>query len=341
MLDRFTNLKCAEHYLRRISNSYDIYMQGLCEVLEKLGERITPKQLDEIIENKLQVGLHNFNESQFIQSACELTVMNEFITRQDIVFHYENKITPPKDVDFSINIDRVNYNVEVKCPSYKNKHQAPKNEIELTFTNRAPTKDIKSEIVNDIGCRLSQHNLTITEGKNLDNKLKDFLLSTQEKVEKSDINDINVLVVCCNDAIDMHTWREYLFGFSGFFTEHSFIPHKEFERVDYVLLTNIYNRHYRFFDDYLVTNHWCLSKSFNLLYPNKYSKRNQNVDGEKDLKMVNSVFNNHNINFEEYLKDEQDVPIGENQLSKETRMGVAWYSDKYKGHGIHYFSGRK
>lgn len=337
MLNRFTNLTSEEHYLRQVSNNYDSYMEGLCGILDKLRNKINPNQLDELIDKKLQAELQNFNEAQYIQAACELSVMNDFIDQQDIEFLYENKVSPPKDVDFSIKKNNVQYNIEVKCPTYKHKVKESDDEVQLTFVNRTSTLEERNEIVEDISAKLNPHDKVIIEGKTLDNTLKDFLESTQDKVIESTLNDVNILVVCCNDSIDMHTWREYLFGFSGFFTENTFIDHDKFDRVDYVLLTNIYNRHYKFFDESLIRNHWYLSSSFNLLYPNKYSIRNQSVVGEEDLKVVNDIFPNHNISFEKYLKDCSDVPIGEVHTSKETIMGVAWFSDKFKKDGVRYF----
>ena len=67
----------------------------------------------------------------------------------------------------------------------------------------------------------------------LDHNLKDFLLSTQHKVINASDNDINILIVACDSAVDMQVWRGYLFGASGLFTDGGFIPHSEFDRVDY------------------------------------------------------------------------------------------------------------
>lgn len=293
--------------------------------------------MKKLLSRKLQLDYQEFNESQYIQAACELTVMSKFVEDESVKFSYENEVTHPKNVDFSIIKDNVKYNVEVKCPSYKPKNISSNSEVTVTFTNRVPSLSDKNETLKDIQCRLEKHGTEVIEGKNLDNTLKDFLESTQAKVKGSTLQDVNILVVCCNDEIDMNIWRGYLFGFSGFFTEHSFVSHGEFNRVDYVLLTNIYNRHYKYYYGKLVSDHWSLLSSFNLLYPNKYSTRNQDVNGQHDLENMNKVFPNHNIKFEAYMKD-NDTPKNESFDLKEQSMGIAWYTDRFKKTGPYYFS---
>ncbi len=337
LLKIIENISCPNHYLTQVGYNYDLYVQGLCDVLSKIETKISRKKFLHLVEGKLQLKARNFNEDGYIQTACELTVMNDFINNEKFKFLYENKVTPPKDVDFTLQSEGINYNIEVKCPSFK---EIPKsiNDISLTLTNRAPTINSKIKVLDDIKSRLEQHGKKITEEKNLDNTLKSFLESAQEKVSSSSQKDVNILVVCCDNAINMQTWRGYLFGWQGFFTDNSYIEHSSFDRVDYVLLTNIYHYHHHFFKKNLINRHWSISTSFNLLYPNKYSKRNKTVIGDVDLKKMNSIFNNHNYNFEKYLKDKNDLPKDEAYEVKEMILGVAWYTDKFKENGLHYFN---
>jgi len=225
----------------------------------------------------------------------------------------------------------------VKCPS-RNERETQNGEISITFTNRAPTIEDKNAIADKISRPLSMNELSIVEQKNNDNKLKDYLLSTQDKVKNSPESDVNILVVCCGDALNMHVWREYLVGsMNGFFTEHSLLDHGDFNRVDYVLLTNIQDRHHKYFDVVSVINHWELGMSFNLLYPNKYSIRNRTVIGKRDLEIMNSIFPNQNIDFQNYMNDENDIPSGSDPTLKDTIMGIKWYTDKFRELGKHYF----
>lgn len=336
--DAISKIKCPNHYLLEGSAACNEYIDDLSVVIEKLRYEIPDTKLKKVIRKKLQIDSHHFNEDQFLQSVCELTVMSDYMGRPECHFVYEPQISPPKDVDFSVTVNRVRYNVEVKCPSYK---QIPKKdgEVIVSFANRAPTIDQKEAILGEIAKRLGDHDILVIEGKNLDNTLKDFLYSTQEKVAKSSTRDVNLLAVCCKDEVDMQLWRGYLFGFNGFFTDSSFIPHHKFNRVDYVLLTNIQNRHYRYFSGSRIDDRWRLAGSFNLLYPNKFSTRNMAMySGERDIEEINKVFPNYNIDFENYLKDKEDVPPNESQAAKTSNLGVAFYADKFKQKGLNFFS---
>lgn len=336
LLDLVKNIETVEHYLRRPCVSYDEYLSELSVLVGKLQEVISETKLRDLINKKLQIELSNFEESQFIQVACELTVMNEFLGRDGFLFEYEKKVTPPKDVDFSISVDSINYNIEVKCPSFKEINNND-GEVKLHFPSRASSLEEKRKLIQPIRCILEENGKSLSEVKSLDNTMKDFLKSTQSKVSKSPLIDVNILVIGCDDEVNMHEWREYLVGYNGFFTSHSFIAHSDFDRVDYVLLTNMYNRHHKYYEQTRIDRHWHLSSCFNLLYPNKFSLRNQNVITSIDLKKMNSLFPNHNIEFEKYLSDETDVPDGESHEMKTSALGIAWFSDKFKKDGIHYF----
>lgn len=338
LFDHLDEINDSRHYLVKTSIHYDNYLNSLNKTLNCLKNKISKKKINSLIRDKLQLRAGNFNESQYIQAACELTVMSEFIDLPNSKFVYEEKITPPKDVDFSVIIRGKKYNIEVKCASYKEEIKSP-NEVTLFFSNRMPSITLREEALRDTRQRLMREGITVNEGKNLDNVMKDFLESTQEKVKNRKIEDINILVVCCNGEIDMQLWRGYLFGEGGYFTKDSPIRHERFDHVDFVLLTNIYNRHFKYFNDQRISNHWSLSSSFNLLYPNKYSRKSKAMtptNGRNTLNELNGIFPNHNIKFEDYLKNQEDVPTGENKAMKHI-LGVAWYADKFKAHSVFYF----
>ncbi|WP_460149603.1 hypothetical protein [Pseudomonas sp. S1_F08] len=58
--------------------------------------------------------------------------------------------------------------------------------------------------------------------------------------------------------------------------------------------------------------------------------------GKRILAELNTVFPNHNIKFEDYLKNKKDVPSGEKEAMKNI-LGVAWYADKFKTNSVFYF----
>lgn len=336
ILEIIKNINSENHYFTIPSVVYDTYLQDLNKLLERLEKIVGQKKLEDILNKKLQTGLAKFNENQFLQSACELTAMSTFLGRDNIDFCYERKIHTPKDVDFSILIENKRFNIEVKCPSFKNESRGA-DDIQVNFMNRAPSVEDKKKILESISASLNNHSKNTIETKNLDNTLKDFLISTQEKVIQSSIEENNILLIACDDELSVHTWRGYLFGYGGFFTERSHVPHEEFDRVDYVLLTNIYNRHHRYFSDVKIKNHWDLKSSFNLLYPNRFSKRNISHDNYSEFKLISSIIDNKSTEFEKYFRDKNDLPEGESYEAKELVLGVAFYADKFKKNGIFYF----
>ena len=75
--------------------------------------------------------------------------------------------------------------------------------------------------------------------KRLDNTLKTFLQEAHAKFPTVELTDqLNVLVVCCDDEKDMGRWHDYLYQAQGLFTNDSFADPKTYDRVDVVVLTN-------------------------------------------------------------------------------------------------------
>jgi hypothetical protein len=336
---KLLEISSSEHYLTKTCVSYDSYVDELDEVISRLTPILSVSEISKLLDKKLQLETESFNEKQYIQAACELATMNEYIGRTDIQFYYEKKITPPKDVDFALCYEGKSINVEVKCPSYVNKLDSSCADVIITSLDRAPTKNDSDLINQDLQNRLAKSGVSSKVEKSMENNLWTFLTSTHEKVKNAKLQDVNVLVVCCDSALDMQAWRQYLLGFKGVFTEHSFVPHSVFDRVDYVLLTNLYNRHHRFYEADLINNHWTLSSAFNLLYPNKFSERNSTliINGKQDYLFLSQVFNNYSEEFEDYLRDNKDIPNDNEKHETKQFLGVAWFSDKYRDKGIYHF----
>ncbi|MBB1485810.1 hypothetical protein [Oceanospirillum sediminis] len=328
-------IKPDNHYLSIPSANYDSYIEDLNKIINKLKAVTTEYKAKELIDKKLQFNTKKFNEAQFIQTACELTSMNELLSRNDISFNYEEQVTPPQDIDFSIKIKNRKINVEVKCPSYQ-----PENKEDITLKSVGRIKDrvALDNTIKKISDIIEGSGKKICIEKSMDNKLKDYLKSAQRKLKNSNESDTNILIVCCDNAIDMMRWFLYLHGSQGLFTENSFVDRIEYNRVDYVLLTNIFHRHNKYFDNTIITDHWKLSKSFNLLYPNKLSSRNiEHKDCNGDLDFVSDLFPNYSRQFVEYLNNKNDDPT-ENSYHI---MDIALFSDKYRDNGIFHFKESK
>ena len=111
LLGKITAIRSDQHYLARPSIHYDSYISSLNSIVNALSCKATKAKINDLIEKKLQISSIIFNEPQYIQTACELTVMSGFLENSNFV--YEDKVTPPKDVDFSIAVDGKKYNIEV------------------------------------------------------------------------------------------------------------------------------------------------------------------------------------------------------------------------------------
>ncbi len=333
-------ISAQDHYLR---NEFlpDNYLDDLYEVLSFAYRALSPLKFKNLIEKKLQMKMLKFDEAQFIQNACELSAIANYMCNEKYIFSYEKAVTGKKDVDFSLEVEGRIFNVEVKCSSYKGRTTTSiDGQIQIHFIDRAPTSEIRSTILDNISQKLAPNNLSIKEEKNLDNVLKDFLISTQGKVKDAPLEDVNILLICCDDELDMHQWRHHLFGPNGFFTDRSQCSPEDYDRVDFILLTNLYNRHARPYEGKVHGNRWSLADAFCLLYPNRFSIRNESSsDCINEFSEMSRFFQNHSRNFESYFLNDE-VPHGESLDMKKMCLAISFFSDNLKLSGKSYFKER-
>ena len=177
-----------------------------------------------------------------MQAAVELTVCSHFAHFFPDHFVYEDKVNTPKDVDCSFKAEGVKYNIEVKCADFSKKHAI---EEGGGFTIGAHGRmDDFAPLVADLQKLFSQGGHALTPHRHMDNNLKSYLSSAHDKFSTQVSEDeINVLVVGCADEMDMQKWYSYLYGSQGLFTLDSYADRSAYDRVDLVLLTNLYHRH--------------------------------------------------------------------------------------------------
>jgi len=264
-----------QYYLNIAHVSENIYYEDFVVIFDNLCKFLSPAK-EKIFNQKLQI-LDNrkFNEGSFIQIACETTVCSYFLEKYSEGFFYECKTTTisDKDVDCQFTDGKYTYNVEVKCPgldTYKEKfHENPKIEIGGRFSEEGKKliNTIEEALQDKLKANKSEWNYT--KRKRLDNTLKTFLQEANSKFPSVEITDqVNILVVCCDDQKDMDRWIGYLYHSGGLFTEDSFVDVDTYNRVDIVILTNLFNRHYSFADKVIQGNSWDFSDAFNLCFCN-------------------------------------------------------------------------
>jgi len=79
----FNNINCDEHYLRKVSVSFDRYVQNLLTVLKDLESNIEAKEMAKLIDEKLQVALQKFDENQYIQAQVSYFWLSIYLDRVD------------------------------------------------------------------------------------------------------------------------------------------------------------------------------------------------------------------------------------------------------------------
>lgn len=246
------------------------YFLGLNGALNDLAPFLSLSERKDLCFNKLGLKDNNVTEQPFIQAAVELTVCAHFARFFPEGFVYEEKVNPPKDVDCSFRVGDYKFNVEVKCANFEKKHAVDDGEgFKIGAHGRLTDfKDLSGNLTEafaSVGSPLS-------EQRHMDNNLKDFLLSADGKFAAvTPDKELNVLVVACDDAMDMQKWYSYLYGSQGLFTPESFVDSSGYNKVDMVLLTNLYHRHKDpVLKDKLV-GHWELNQAFSILCQNPKS----------------------------------------------------------------------
>jgi hypothetical protein len=278
------------------------YKATLDKCLSILEAYSTPTQLRKL-KKDLQVTGNRFEEAKFLQAACETAVSASIASAFPNSFEYEPKLNPPADVDCAFSCNGYRFNIEVKCPDYSKVHAQRERDV-FNIGAFGRMQDFKG-VAADLMELFESGEKPLEVQPHMDNKLKDYLLSANKNFpENTDEKELNVLLVCCNDSMDMQKWFFYMFGGQGLFTPSSFhkpqaTSHKpqDYSKVDAVVLTNLYNRHYSYQSKTKIEDHWSLGNSFNLIF------KNRSIQKEKDeaiwaLVDILPNFSNEILNFE-------------------------------------------
>lgn len=303
MNKEFDNLVLPnDHYLRIAKESKSNYYNEFLESISKIKKIIPDKDFKVFWEDKMQLNKSKFDEKAFIQGACEIAVANYFSEKND--FKVEVQVNPnnKKDVDTQFKSNGFTYNIEVKCASFDAKEKV-QNSDSFQFQTLGRF-DNKNDIINILSKALDE-GLTKqgkplkphAELKNMDNNLKDFLISAHEKFNpESDEKEINILLIGCNDKADMQCWVGYLTASAGLFTYNSYCDQTNYNNVDLVVLTNLYYKHKDFYKKNLEKS-WNLTETLNLSIINPFSSKNK-LDG---ILNFNTEMINYNTEINQFV----------------------------------------
>ena len=265
------------------------YRDGALKAIEILKPFLSPKDLTKLETQKLQLHSDKIDETQYLQAACEVTICAYFADKFPSNFQYEPQPTPPKDVDCSYMDGEFLFNVEVKCADFSKKHEIQgQDAFQMGAFGRVPDyQEVFADLAPIMSSGADGKPLVLQQHK--DNKLKDFLISAHGKFAAvPDEKALNVLAVCCDDPGDVQKWFGYMYAHEGLFTEQSFAERSQYERVDVVMLTNLFHRHHKHEMKDKLSNHWDLGSAFNLVFSNP---KRQLDKGAAILHFLNAVPN--------------------------------------------------
>jgi hypothetical protein len=245
-----------------------------------------------------------FAEKTFIQYSVETSVVRFFSEMFPAEFKAEAKINPnnQKDVDCQFIDSGFKYNVEVKCSDFISKEEIDSQDAyKFETVGRLPDKG--ESAIREISQALNEAHAKKEEGlkphldlKKMDNNLKDFLELAHKKFDPTPKEEeVNILLVGCDDDRDIQNWFNYLLAEQGLFTKHPFADNTKYKNVDLVVLTNLYFKHNRYFDKQ-VKNSWTLENSFNLIFGNPY----RHIQKENAIKHFMNLLPNFTQELQSY-----------------------------------------
>ena len=300
MLEDFNKLELPEqHYLRIAQEANSNYFEEFIASISRLKSSLSEKEFKALWNEKMQLNKRAFNEKGFIQGACEIAVANYFLDKDEFKIEVQVNQKNKKDVDCQFKSNGFTYNIEVKCASFEAKEKVEKSDsFKFHTLGRLDNKDELFSILSNAldegltnqGKPLKEH----VELKNMDNNLKDFLESAHSKFSSdSNENEINILLVGCNDMADIQSWLGYLYATQGLFTQSSYSDVSKFNNVDLVVFTNLYFKHKDFFDKKL-NDSWGLDRTLNLYFenPNRLKIKREGIDNfYRELTNYNLEYN--------------------------------------------------
>ena len=266
-----------DHYLVKARNENLDYFDEFIKAAEIIKDNVSEREFEFWCKEKMLLKDQVFAEKTFIQYAVETSVARYFAEKHSENFQVEAKINPynDKDVDIRFTDGDYTYNVEVKCSDFNSKEKinskdAFKYETVGRIPDRNETKETISTALDEGLAKKGEATKPHVEAKNMDNNLKDFLELSHEKFNPTPSEqEVNILLVGCDDERDIQKWHYYLFAEQGLFTEYSFADREKYKNVDLVVFTNLYFKHNKFFEK-KVRNSWTLDQSFNLVFSNPF-----------------------------------------------------------------------
>lgn len=253
------------------------YTNKFIELVTNL-ECVKDSKIKELLNFKSKKNDKDTLENIFNQKISEFLVYF-VLQKQNIKFDVEqnkNKINN-SNVDVSFTYNDIEFNIEIKSPE---EIIEKSNTIKVSPAYRFVDKDETQEIIDGIISQINSISPNIAkEGIMTDNKIKDCLLSANNKFDYPNEKTFNVLFLCTSDFY-MSRYRGYLMNSkSGFLLKDNNLSYfkgpkneitrnlqvTDYEKVSIVVLSNG-----------LSINHRCNSKSWDLFNSDNFILINEN-----------------------------------------------------------------
>lgn len=223
----------------------------------------------------------NYNNSKIFSEDANSNI-NKYIqtTSEEMIFYLLKKkignaicdytYNNPKDVDVYSKDDHFEYFIEIKTPELVTKFdEQTTSKIHGELNNRYPDNILSHDEYNKEMIEI----VNLFEGKAdikpvRDNKVKDYLLSTQEKMIDSTDKTINCLLICSSSEMT-HLINYFVNEYSGFHTKSFMITPEEYNKIDFIVFSNVVEAH---LDSHFKFNVWDCSNYVYFILPNYHKK---------------------------------------------------------------------
>lgn len=334
-LDTILNL--TDHYLVKSRQDKSHYYDEFLETATILKSVMTEKEFKFWLAEKMLIKQQAFLPKTFIQYAVETATVRYFAEKHNENLKVEAKINPnnDKDVDVQFTDKSYLYNIEVKCSDFVAKEavdsqDAFKYETVGRIPDRQETKEVISKALDEGMEKKGEQTKPHLDAKNMDNNLKSFLELAHEKFNPTpNENEVNILLVGCDDERDIQKWHYYLFADQGLFTSESYADRTKYKNVDLVILTNQYFKQNEYYSK-KVKNSWTVENSFNLVFSNPFRQ----LQKEKTIKNFLDIFPHYTWDLGSY-----SVPGDAPSYVKDS-VRISWFvkDNLEKTKGIYLFN---
>ncbi|MER2172291.1 MAG: hypothetical protein ABS938_16865 [Psychrobacillus psychrodurans] len=255
------------HPLKQAYLNNHRYYSDFIEVMSVFEENLTKKDYKSLLK-KLQFD-KEYDRQRYLQIVSELNVLYYVLRFHNNSFRYEPKYNNGYNPECSFEFMKIDINIEVKCPNMEKRIATEERDtLKIFSAERVPNHKLMiNEISKLLGPNIERSGYTgVEETLRLDNKLKDFLKSAQDKFPVSTDLNFNILIISLEIISDMDEWYSYIFGENGVYTQKSFVEEK-YENVDAILITTPVCGHagWCYYED---TNVWKLEETISLLFLN-------------------------------------------------------------------------